>query len=77
MGDAIVLQYVADWRTQEDLDRHIRSQSFRSLAELMERASERPSAIFELPGRNRGLDYADEVRATRAHAGSVSRPSDS
>jgi len=77
MGDSIVLQYVEDWRTQTDLDRHIRSQSFRSLAELMERASERPSAIFELPGRIRGLDYADEVRATRARAESVSRPMDS
>jgi quinol monooxygenase YgiN len=77
MGDAIVLQYVEDWRTQQDLDRHIRSQSFRNLAELMERASERPSATFELPGRIRGLDYADEVRATRARTESVSRPMDS
>jgi quinol monooxygenase YgiN len=62
MGSTTVVQYVEDWLTEEDLKRQLRSQRFSRLAELMERASAHPTVKFALPGRIRGLDYAEEVR---------------
>ena len=62
MGDRVGLQYVEEWREEADLKREIRSARFARLAELMERATERPRIEFRLPGGIRGLDYAEEVR---------------
>ena len=62
MGERAGLRYVEEWRDEEDLKRQLRSDRFARLAELVERATERPDVEFRLPGTVRGLDYAEEVR---------------
>jgi len=62
MGALVEIDYVENWSTEIDLQRQIRSDRFANLAELMERATERPAIEFVLPGKTRGLDYAEDVR---------------
>ena len=62
MGARVVIHYVEEWNSEDDLRRQLRSNRFATLAELMERASEQPRVEFILPHAVRGLDYAEEVR---------------
>jgi quinol monooxygenase YgiN len=62
LGARNEIRYVADWRTEVDLQRQIRSSDFARLAELMEHATAPPTVEFALPGGTRGLDYAEQVR---------------
>jgi quinol monooxygenase YgiN len=62
VGERARFRYVEEWREEVDLRRQLRSDRFARLAELVERARERPQVDFELPGGARGLDYAEEVR---------------
>jgi quinol monooxygenase YgiN len=61
MGDKAGLHYEEIWEDEEDLKRQLRSIRFSRLAELVERATERPEIEFVLEGGVRGLDYAEEV----------------
>ena len=47
---------------EDELKRQLRSDRFSRLAELMERATERPKVEFALPSGMRGLEYAEAVR---------------
>jgi len=61
--DALVLiHYLETWRSEVDLQRQLRSDRFANLAELIERATERPVIEFSLPYGRRGIEYAEEVR---------------
>jgi hypothetical protein len=62
MSALVVIQYSETWKTETDLRRQVRSNRFSALAELIERATERPDIEFTLPEGSRGLDYAEEVR---------------
>jgi quinol monooxygenase YgiN len=62
MGERAGLSYVEVWKEERDLRAQLRSTRFAKLAELVERAMERPQVEFALPGGIRGLDYAEEVR---------------
>lgn len=62
LGEVMVIRYVERWQSEQDLRRQVRSTRFATLAELIERGIERPIVEFTLPGGNRGLDYAAEVR---------------
>ena len=62
MGDRVTLRYSEEWKDEQDLRRQLRSERFSRIAELMERAVERPHVEFVLPRGVRGLDYAEEVR---------------
>ena len=62
MGQRAWLKYVEEWNGEMDLQRQLRSARFARLAELIERAIERPLVEFELPCGVRGLDYVGEVR---------------
>ena len=61
MTERAGFSYEETWKTEEDLKRQLRSSRFARLMQLAERATERPSIQFELPGGTRGLDYAEEV----------------
>jgi quinol monooxygenase YgiN len=56
------IDYVEEWASEPELQRHIKSDGFSSLAELMEHGTDRPVVTFDLPGKTRSLDYAEEVR---------------
>jgi quinol monooxygenase YgiN len=60
----VVIHYIEEWDSEEDLKRQVRSDSFVVLAELMEHASENPTIEFALNRSIRGLDYAEEIRGT-------------
>jgi quinol monooxygenase YgiN len=62
LGSLIEIRYVADWRSEGDLQRQIRSADFTRLAELMERATEPPTVEFTLPSGIEGLAYAEKIR---------------
>jgi quinol monooxygenase YgiN len=62
MGQRARLRYAEEWNGEADLQRQLRSTRFAQLAELIERAVERPLVEFELPSGTRGLDYVEEVR---------------
>ena len=66
VGSRVEMHYFEDWQREEDLRRQVRSVRFARIVELMERAMERPQIEFSLPGGNRGLDYAAEVRGGSA-----------
>ena len=65
LGDRAALHYVADWETEEDLQRQLRSDWFISFAALIERATSPPDVEFSVAGSMRGLDYVEEVRKQR------------
>jgi len=62
----VVIHYTEEWSSEDDLTRQLRSNTFAVLLELMERASEYPTVEFFLAGSTRGLDYAEEIRGSRA-----------
>jgi quinol monooxygenase YgiN len=64
IGTGGVVRYVEEWQTEEDLRHRLRSDTFSQLVTLIEDASRPPRIEFKLPGKTRGLDYAEEVRGT-------------
>ncbi len=62
IGTRIEIRYVADWESERDAQRHIRSSDFTRLAELMEQATEPPTVEFAIPTGICGLEYAEKVR---------------
>jgi quinol monooxygenase YgiN len=68
IGPRVEIRYTADWESERDLQREIRSTDFLQLAELMERATEAPTIEFALPNGIHGLEYAEKIRQrTGAH----------
>ena len=66
LGSRVALEYVEEWKAEEDLKRQVRSSRFAHIAELIERSLEKPQVEFSVPGGIRGLDYAEEVRGGSA-----------
>jgi quinol monooxygenase YgiN len=62
VANDIAVRYIEDWRTEDDLRTHLRSDTFAKLIALIEDAIQRPRIEFTLPGGPRGLDYVAEVR---------------
>ena len=66
VGPQVRLEYVEEWKAEEDLKRQLRSNRFAHIAELIERGMEKPQVEFLVPGGIRGLEYAEEVRGGSA-----------
>jgi quinol monooxygenase YgiN len=62
LGARATLRCEGVWESEEALRRHVQSDRFRTLAELIESACDPPRIEFTLPDGTRGLDYAMEVR---------------
>jgi quinol monooxygenase YgiN len=56
------LHYVAEWATENDLRRWVRSDRFTSLLSLLESAPEPPQVRFDFVSETRGLDYVAAIR---------------
>ena len=52
------------WRTEDDLERHVRSEGYKKLLFLMELGAEPPSIEFHEVSQTRGLEFIEEVRQT-------------
>jgi hypothetical protein len=61
-GPESSLQYVAEWATENDLRRWVRSDRFTSVLSVLESANEPPSVRFDFVTTTRGLDYVAEIR---------------
>jgi len=57
------LCYVEVWQTEEDLQRHIRSEDYRKFLTLIDLSSEPPDLKFERVSETFGLDYLVRVRS--------------
>ena len=54
--------YVAQWKTQEDLLRHVRSEHYKRLLALMDLGSEPPVVEFHTVTETKGLDLIQHAR---------------
>src|SRR5262249_15188977 len=56
-----VLQYVEEWATSEDLERHMRSARYERLLAIMETAAEPPVLRYYLISATKGLEYLEAI----------------
>jgi quinol monooxygenase YgiN len=57
------LCYVEDWQTEEDLQRHIRSDDYRKFLALIDLSSEPPDLQFHRVSETFGIEYVSRVRS--------------
>jgi quinol monooxygenase YgiN len=62
VGPETAFSYVEEWKSEEDLNRQLKSERFVLLAELMEHASQQPSIEFIVGNTSRGAEYAEAIR---------------
>jgi quinol monooxygenase YgiN len=62
LSDPSVLRVESRWKTEGDLVRHIRSETYKKLLLLMELGSEPPTVEFLKVSASRNLDFVNEVR---------------
>jgi quinol monooxygenase YgiN len=55
--------YVEQWRTREELDRHIRSDLYFRILAAMELASDRPEISFHEVSETKGIELIEGLRA--------------
>ena len=65
VGKDVGVRYSEEWADEDLLRREVRSDRFTTLAALMESATAFPIVEFHLPEGIRGLDYVEDVRASR------------
>ena len=58
-----VLCYVENWRSEEDLQRHIRSDDYRKFLALIDLSSEPPDLKFHRVSETFGIEYLSRVRS--------------
>lgn len=58
-----VLLFEEWWETEEDLDRHLRSDPYRYVILVMEMALERPEIKFSEISRSTGLETVEKARS--------------
>jgi len=57
------LCYVEDWETEEDLQRHIRSDDYRKFLALIDLSGEPPELKFHRVSETYGIEYLSRVRS--------------
>jgi len=58
------LCYQAQWKSQDDLVRHIRTEHYKRLLSLMDLGHEPPSIEFHTVADTKGLELIERTRAT-------------
>jgi quinol monooxygenase YgiN len=61
-SDAQALHYEAQWRTEEDLVRHLRSEHYKRLLSLIDLGCEPPLIEFHTVVETKGLDLIENAR---------------
>jgi quinol monooxygenase YgiN len=64
IGNRGTMRYTEEWLTEEDLRKHMLSDSFAHLVSLMEEATQPPRIEFTLAHETRGFDFVEEVRGS-------------
>lgn len=56
VDDANILTFMEEWQTQEAFERHLRTEAYRKLLEVMELAREAPTVQFHTVLQTRGIE---------------------
>ena len=62
VSDKNVLTYLEEWQTQEDLERHLRSDQYRKLLALIDLSTAPPELRFHTISETSGIEYLATVR---------------
>ena len=62
VSDKNALTYVEEWQTQEDLQRHFRSDQYRKLLALIDLSTAPPELKFHTISETSGIEYLATVR---------------
>jgi len=62
IGNRGAMRYSEEWLTEDDLRRHMLTDTFEHLVTLMEGATQAPRIEFTLANETRGFDFVEEVR---------------
>ena len=62
VADENALTYVEEWQTQEDLERHLRSDQYRKLLALIDLSTAPPELRFHTISETSGIEYLATVR---------------
>ena len=62
VSDKNTLTYVEEWQTQEDLERHLRSDQYRKLLTLIDLSTATPEINFHTVSETSGIEYLATVR---------------
>lgn len=54
---------VAEWTSQEALERHIRSDDFMKILQIMELSSQVPEICFDNVAKRSGFDFVERLRS--------------
>jgi quinol monooxygenase YgiN len=71
VDDGAVVTFVAEWRSSEDFEQHLRAMAFRRILALMELAAGAPTVEIDEISTRRGFDLVEEIlgRAGTREAG--------
>jgi quinol monooxygenase YgiN len=58
-----ILQFEEMWRSEEELERHLRSQEYRDLLLVLEMATKRPEIRFDTISRSTGVETIEKARS--------------
>jgi len=64
-GDRQAICYEAQWKSEDDLLRHLRSDHYKRLLNLMDLGSEPPLVEFHTVAETKGLDFIERTRTSR------------
>lgn len=59
-----ILMFEQRWRSQEDLDRHLRSDAYRNVLLVMEMALNPPEIRFDTISRSSGIETIEKARSS-------------
>ncbi len=62
--DPNVLTWVEEWRTREDLDRHLRSQRYTKILAALDMADAEPEVRFDTVVETVGMQLIEEARSS-------------
>jgi quinol monooxygenase YgiN len=60
--DENVLNYVEEWRSKEDLFRHLRSEQYRKLLAVVDTSQEEPEIRFDTISQTEGIEAIRSAR---------------
>ena len=58
-----VLQFEEMWRSEEELERHLRSQEYRNLLLVLEMAIKKPEIRFDIISSSTGIETIEKARS--------------
>ncbi|MFT5730486.1 MAG: quinol monooxygenase YgiN [Desulforhopalus sp.] len=62
--DSNVLMLQGNWKIEEDLERHIRSEEYRNLLLVLEMSLKQPEVRFDTISSSTGIENIEKIRST-------------